>query len=639
MNMNEVLNKLNESIKAANKHEDTVKEFKMQCTDEERVIFTLNLMSKYHIIPVTKCGDIKNAEESELLRENGNKAFLSEPLKIDSCMSALKLYSESIAYAPCQSVQLALSYANRSAVLMKLHKYEECIHDIDRSLALPYPDHLKAKLYLRKIHCLQTLKYPSTEDITKEVQQWLENMSLNNINCKNLNDKLIAIRKMQKSDNSKISTDSMRCATEPPLPKIQTPNKEISCASDAVTVKYNEQYGRHVVATRKINPGEVIAIERPYSLILSSENIRTHCSNCLEVSWATIPCDYCTYSMYCSEKCKALEWEKYHDVECSVFPSMMKMQLKTFDLLSLRLVIQFVRESSSIQDIKEELKEVENCSDPRMKGFSKNGIFESDKYRSVLSLVTNTEKRPVKDLFKRSWNASFILYFLATCSNIFGSPLKTDLSTLVENTNVTFVGGLILRHQQMLPSNVHSFTEVRGLQIEERGVAVMPFLSLTNHSCVPNVLRFSTTTHMILSILHPIKEGEQIFDNYGEHYALTPKLERQQFLLWQYYLKCECIACQENWPLYFDAKSYTSLVENPKDKYEISEALKKFRLYIDIAADGNVSDKPYMIPDLLKMIEVLYNLAPTYVKEMNSVEETLKLVNHLNWNRIYYPEL
>lgn len=91
-----------------------------------------------------------------------------------------------------------------------------------------------------------------------------------------------------------------------------------------------------------------------------------------------------------------------------------------------------------------------------MKGFSKNGIFESDKYRSVLSLVTNTEKRPVKDLFKRSWNASFILYFLATCSNIFGSPLKTDLSTLVENTNVTFVGGLILRHQQMLPSNVHS---------------------------------------------------------------------------------------------------------------------------------------------------------------------------------------
>lgn len=87
-----------------------------------------------------------------------------------------------------------------------------------------------------------------------------------------------------------------------------------------------------------------------------------------------------------------------------------------------------------------------------MKGFSKNGIFESNKYRSLLGLVTNTERRSVPD---RSLDASFILYFLATSTNIFGSPLKKDLSVLVKNSDVTFVGGLILRHKQMIPCNFH----------------------------------------------------------------------------------------------------------------------------------------------------------------------------------------
>lgn len=92
----------------------------------------------------------------------------------------------------------------------------------------------------------------------------------------------------------------------------------------------------------------------------------------------------------------------------------------------------------------------------RTKGFSKDGTFPSDKYRSLLGLVTNTEKRSVQDLFRRSLDASFILYFVATCTNMFGNPLNKDLSVLIKNADVTFVGSLILRHQQLIPSNIHS---------------------------------------------------------------------------------------------------------------------------------------------------------------------------------------
>lgn len=462
-------------------------------------MFTLNVMLEYNIIPQV-CDNKKDAKESEKLREQGNKIFISTPLKNYTCVEALKLYTKSIAYAPYPSEQLALAYANRSAVLIKLHKYKLCIQDIDRTLALAYPNNLRAKLYVRKVECLNALKNPNVEDTIKEAQYWLEKVSLDN--RKKLNEKLKSIKNMLPSQKFK----KEKFMKQAPLPKIKTHNIEVPCASDAITIKYNDKYGRHIVATRKINPGEVIAIEKPYSLILTPDNIYTHCSNCLEVSWANIPCEYCTYAMYCSEECKAMEWKKYHDIECAIFPSMLKMNFVKLDLFSLRLAIQAVREATSIQELRKELEEVDSCEDPRTKGFSKNGMFLSDKYRSLLGLITNTEKRSVQDLFRRSLDASFILYFLATCSNMFGNPLKKDLSVLIKNDNVIFVGGLILRHQQLIPSNIHSFSEECGLDAVERGIAAMPFFSLINHSCNPNILRHSRSNYMIIYVIYPIKK-------------------------------------------------------------------------------------------------------------------------------------
>lgn len=629
--MEKVLDALNAKIIAANKHQDLFLKYKTLRTDEDRIMFTLNVMLEYNIIPQV-CDNKKDAKESEKLREQGNKIFISTPLKNYTCVEALKLYTKSIAYAPYPSEQLALAYANRSAVLIKLHKYKLCIQDIDRTLALAYPNNLRAKLYVRKVECLNALKNPNVEDTIKEAQYWLEKVSLDN--RKKLNEKLKSIKNMLPSQKFK----KEKFMKQAPLPKIKTHNIEVPCASDAITIKYNDKYGRHIVATRKINPGEVIAIEKPYSLILTPDNIYTHCSNCLEVSWANIPCEYCTYAMYCSEECKAMEWKKYHDIECAIFPSMLKMNFVKLDLFSLRLAIQAVREATSIQELRKELEEVDSCEDPRTKGFSKNGMFLSDKYRSLLGLITNTEKRSVQDLFRRSLDASFILYFLATCSNMFGNPLKKDLSVLIKNDNVIFVGGLILRHQQLIPSNIHSFSEECGLDAVERGIAAMPFFSLINHSCNPNILRHSRSNYMIIYVIYPIKKGEQLYDNYGQHYAITPKEERQKELLKQYYFKCNCLACQEDWPLYYNLKSFKSLIKKKEDESKINHVLRKFNNYVDIATEGNISDK-HIVDDLLKMIEVLYDLVPMPCAEMNNVVETLKRVYDLNGNRFEIPDL
>jgi len=327
-------------------------------TDQERVAFTLNVMRKYGII-LMAISMRKNAKESEKLREQGNKIFVKGIFNNMTCVDALKLYTKSIAFAPYPSEQLALGYANRSAVLFQLGLYLECIRDIDRALDLNYPDNLRAKLYLRKTECLMSLGNHSVEDMLEEAQHWLDKMSLNDTNREKLTAKLDVLR--NKTVQTELDTENRKAKTVEPsaLPTIESHNNEVPCASDAVAIKYNQHYGRYVVATRNIHPGEVIAVEKPYSLILMQENIWTHCSNCLKVCWANIPCNYCTYAMYCSEECRNVEWEKCHDVECAIFPALIEYAFYNLDLCSIRLAVFALREAGDMKELRTMLKEVD----------------------------------------------------------------------------------------------------------------------------------------------------------------------------------------------------------------------------------------------------------------------------------------
>ncbi|KOC68542.1 SET and MYND domain-containing protein 4 [Habropoda laboriosa] len=413
--MEKVLDALNAKLSAANKLKDIITKYKALQTDEERIIFTLNCMLEYDIIPEI-CDEMKDAKKSEKEREIANQLYIKMLLRTDSSIyvKILKLYTESISYAPNPSIELALAYANRSVVLLKL---------------------LLAKLYVRKLECLVALQHPDTNNTIKETECLFKEMSLDIIIVPKLNEKILSQYSKMEISN-KTSKMSITESSQFSLPEIKTYNVEFRSASDAAGVKYNEKYDRHDITSRNIDAAELLVTEKPYISLLTFQNRHTHCSNCLEVCWALIPCDHCIYAMYCSEECKTSEWEKYHDMKCAVVPHMLKMDFSKLDVLNLRLAIKNVKEVTNIPDLREELKEVDNCNDPRTKGFSKNGTFPSEKYRSILGLATNTEKCSVYDLFRRSLDSCFILYYLATCTNMFGTPLKKNLSELITNSNV-----------------------------------------------------------------------------------------------------------------------------------------------------------------------------------------------------------
>ena len=352
--MDKVRKRLFDKMKAEGRSNEMSLKFKVMDTDELRVVMALSLMEIFETIPQVSY-EMKDSKKSIDFRNDANRIFISNQDNIEDLIKAWELYSKSIATAPNRSQELSLSYANRSALLLHLHKYVECIEDINRALELNYPEHLKGKLLYRKIQCLNYLNYSENiKNTVEEARCWMENIKL----CHK--EKLKFEEKLMSSANSenvkKFPKKKSKIKDFPTL----IPQKEVPCASEALAIKYDELFGRHIVTTRKINPGEVLVIEKPYAKILEPDEVYTHCSYCLQVYWSMIPCDYCIHAMYCSEKCKKEAWTQYHDIECPVTVCLLDLNYSKCNLFSMRLAILAMREAGNVEKLRNYLEKVNN---------------------------------------------------------------------------------------------------------------------------------------------------------------------------------------------------------------------------------------------------------------------------------------
>lgn len=290
----------------------------------------------------------KSNSESVKLREEANRTFVSatDPLKL--CKS-LELYTKSIAFAVKGSQEMSLSYANRSAVLMKMNRPKESLEDIERALELNYPDKLKTKLHLRRAECLTKLttesyidckislnKSPPTDEMRKNLEAKLEQYP------------------SEKGKECNINEESI-------IPKIVAPSDHYPCSSSA-SVKYSEVFGRHIVATRNIDVGEVLVIEKPYSQLHYGDKTYSHCSYCLKSLWTNIPCEYCVNAVYCSISCKLSAWHKYHKLECPIFEMLVQYEGSRDEIFSTRLFLQAFLEAGGLQQLKVRLDSLNNSS-------------------------------------------------------------------------------------------------------------------------------------------------------------------------------------------------------------------------------------------------------------------------------------
>lgn len=292
----------------------------------------------------------KSVRLSNEARKAGNNLYTMD--KHDSHHEILINYSKSIAFAPKDSEELALGYSNRSALLMHLHRYEETLIDIERALHITNSDGLKKKLQARKEKCLGLLEEEKLAGSAK-------NLSLcGSEDLENLASKLMNFE----------------------------PSVALPCASKSVGLAYNDKFGRHLVATQDIDPGQILIVEQGYVCYPMLNQLYLVCSHCLQTAWNGIPCDECAYAIYCSETCKNEAFNEYHDIECPMVKYMdhtvFNNEKNGFDrMATVRLLFKAVK-NEGLENIIKEILDRRNEGNNLLKKIPINLLANSKLYTS-----------------------------------------------------------------------------------------------------------------------------------------------------------------------------------------------------------------------------------------------------------------
>lgn len=92
----------------------------------------------------------KNIELSTEYLVKGEEKF-----QVKKWTEAMHLYNQSLCFAPIDSENVYLAYANRSTCFLNLKMYEKCLVDIDLAIKSNYPQKLMPGSEQRRADCLK----------------------------------------------------------------------------------------------------------------------------------------------------------------------------------------------------------------------------------------------------------------------------------------------------------------------------------------------------------------------------------------------------------------------------------------------------------------------------------------------------
>lgn len=309
---------------------------------------------------------IKNAASSEECRKEGNELYVSKNHDEKVHEKIWILYTRSIALAPNNSEELAQGYGNRAALLFHLKKFLECAINCDRALLITKSDNLKLKLLYRKAQCLHYINESSVKDTCAEAKEFLNKSSLN---------KFIKNEYRVKFNNILSSSDDM--GFDEPIRNSKlykyyceelsnfSRQEKVPCASQSIKIVYDKKWGRHVVATQDIPPGEIIAIEENFCTLTNVDGKYLACSYCNQFTWVSFPCENCIDDVYCSKNCQQSAWDEYHCFECPLYAHYFKdipEYEAYFETHYLRLFLKIMHKAGSFDKIINDLINIESCA-------------------------------------------------------------------------------------------------------------------------------------------------------------------------------------------------------------------------------------------------------------------------------------
>jgi SET and MYND domain-containing protein 4 len=186
---------------------------------------------------------MKNSKKAETFRNEGNSEFRQSKF-----YEALISYNKSLCHAENNSEKLGLAYANRSAVYLEMKQADKCLENIELARANKYPN--EARL--------------------RERQQKAENL-----------------KKTQREDPENDPANFFKLS--------YPPNEKHPSIANCLEIHRNDQFGRHVVTKRALNPGDIVCCEPMIVKTTFGRGNYKRCRNCLKSNYLNlIPCDKCS---------------------------------------------------------------------------------------------------------------------------------------------------------------------------------------------------------------------------------------------------------------------------------------------------------------------------------------------------------
>ncbi|CAG2061728.1 unnamed protein product, partial [Timema podura] len=365
---------------------------------------------------------LKSESKSLICRNKGNNKY-----KLHDDEGSLELYTESVRYAPRGSSDLALAYANRSAVLLHMGYYQECLRDIDLALKNNYPQHLRHKLEARQGQCLAERQRHNKSLL----EQQITGMSQKDNKYVTENKKICSQEEMATQACS-ANTFSRDCQQEHyiELPSVvHGENDKFPFASSALDLvyayislfiigvhtfsnlnlvemeldselklkirpllgackfslnQYDKFKGRHVKTNRDIKIKEILFVEKPFAFVVLPDHYNVHCHHCCKSFIAPIPCWECSDALYCSEVCRQESWEDYHQWECHG-------GLQLFHSVGIaHLGLRVVLRAGNLQSVRQKWEKLKD--DVNLPGVAGTELRDKDDcYKSVYHLMSHLE--------------------------------------------------------------------------------------------------------------------------------------------------------------------------------------------------------------------------------------------------------
>lgn len=192
----------------------------------------------------------KNNSKARKYRLIGNEYY-----QASSFFDALELYNKSLCHAIPSTEDFAMGFANRSAVYFELKEFVACKENIEMAITVGYPRRKLKTLQDRLERCQQQIELLKCNPQTETIKHFF-----------------------------KLSHPS---------------NEKIPYIIDGIELRESDEYGRHLITTRKLNAGDIIAIEKPFFKYITNEARFTHCANCLKSEKLNLlPCKKCNFSKY-----------------------------------------------------------------------------------------------------------------------------------------------------------------------------------------------------------------------------------------------------------------------------------------------------------------------------------------------------